>query len=243
MATTRRFLSSSPISGSTVSITGDELHHLIHVNRAKCGDPIEIVDGAGTWVYGKIRMIKSGEAAVDILREERMPKPSRSIIMAPSLLKQQPMNLMIEKLAEIGVDEIRPVLFQRTDDTFQSARLEKWKRIAFQTLKVNKRLWATDIHPPVPLAELKPHAGEVKSTILLDISGKRNPAAALAMDFPAMCVIGPPGGILEEEREQLIREGFAPYNINDCILKTETASLCIAAVLKLSLDASVSNAA
>jgi 16S rRNA (uracil1498-N3)-methyltransferase len=226
----RRFFSSHPFTGNTLRLNGDEYHHLKNVNRAKPGDPVEVIDGQGSLFIGEIQSMKPDEALVSVKKIEKSPKSPVKVIVAPSLLKQHPMNVMIEKLTEIGVDEIRPVMFTRTDETYSPARLKKWNRIASQSLKVNKRLWLTDIYPPVSIEQILEISQPIQTKILLDIPGQ-NPGNA-AWQFPVIAVIGPPGDITAAEREILLQNGFIPYKINDAVLKSETAAISIGAVLK-----------
>ena len=230
----RRFFSSHPLTGNILRLSSEEYHHLKNVNRAKCGDSIEVVDGQGSLFFGEIQAMKSDEALVQVKKIEKNHKPPVNIIVAPSLLKQRPMNMMIEKLTEIGVDEIRPVMFTRTDETYSQARLKKWNRIASQSLKVNKRLWLTDIYPPVSIDQIIEMSRPIKTKILLDISGQ-NPGN-VTWQFPVIAVIGPPGDITAAEREILLKNGFTPYNINNAVLKSETAAISIGAVLKANLE-------
>ncbi|UCH97624.1 MAG: 16S rRNA (uracil(1498)-N(3))-methyltransferase [Candidatus Aminicenantes bacterium] len=229
LMSTRRFFSHHPITANTLRITGDEYHHLKHVNRAKCGEPIEVINGQGTLFWGEIRAMKANEAIVQVKKEKKAQKPPVSVIAAPSLLKQRPMNLMVEKLTEMGVDEIRPIMFNRTDETYSPSRLKKWHRIAAQSLKVNKQLWLTDIYPPVPIDEIIEISQSINTKILLDIlsPGPKD----FGWQFPVIVVIGPPGDMVTEEREKLVQNGFIPYKINDCLLKSETAAISIAAIL------------
>jgi len=226
----RRFFSSHPLTGNTLRLNGEEYHHLKNVNRAKCGDSIEVIDGQGSLFFGEIQAMKSDEAMVTVKKIEKSHKPPVNVIVAPSLLKQRPMNVMIEKLTEIGVDEIRPVMFTRTDETYSPARLKKWNRIAGQSLKVNKQLWLPDIYPPVSIEEIIEMSQPIKTKILLDISGQ-NPGD-VTWQFPVIAVIGPPGDITAAEREILVKNGFTPHKINNAILKSETAAISISAVLK-----------
>lgn len=226
----RRFFSDQVGKSGTVRIVGDEFYHLKTVNRSRCGDEVEVVNGQGWLFTGEIGSLTSTEAVVRIKSESQIEKPSARVIVAPSLLKQRPMNIMVEKLAEIGVDEIRPVLFTRTDDTYASSRLKKWERIAVQALKVNRRLWSTEIFRPVSVAEIIEIARPIETRILLDITG-RLPGYE-PWHAPVIAVIGPPGDITDEERQQLVNGGFAPYRINHCVLKSETAAISIAGILK-----------
>ena len=227
----RRFLTESPLSGDTLRISGDEYHHLKTVNRAKCGDSLEVINGQGSLFFGEIRAMKSNEALVQVLKEEKSEKPPARVIIAVSLLKQRPMNLLIEKLSEMGIDVIRPLIFTRTDEPYSPSRLKKWQRIAAQSLKVNKRLWQTEIYPPATLKELIQSPLPVNTKILLDISGTKPADIFQQVQFPVISVIGPPGDMTDQERQFLIENRFTPYNISDCILKSETAAMSIAAIL------------
>lgn len=227
---TRRFFSSHPLTGNTLRLSGDEYHHLKNVNRAKPGDSLEVIDGQGSLFIGEIQAMKSDEALVLVKKIEKNDKSPVNVMIAPSLLKQRPMNIIIEKLTEIGVDEIRPVMFTRTDETYSPVRLKKWNRIACQSLKVNKRLWLTDIYPPVSITQIIEMSQPRKTKILLDISGQT--PGNVTWQFPVIAVIGPPGDITAAEREILVQNGFTPYKINDAVLKSETAAISIGAILK-----------
>jgi 16S rRNA (uracil1498-N3)-methyltransferase len=231
--TTRRFFAANAANIETIILTGDELFHLRKVNRAKAGEKIEVVNGKGSLFFGRITKIDRNQAEIVVEREENEPKPAFKTIIAPSLIKKKAMTLMIEKLTEIGIDEIRPVLYTRTDEKYSPSLLEKWQRIAGQALKINKKLWLCDIYPPVPLKEILKFSQNLKSKILLDKKGEKiegNPFYP-----PVISIIGPPGDFTAAEKESLLNTGFVAYNLNDCVLKTETAAISIAAILKTKL--------
>lgn len=225
----RRFFSPHPVIDNHIPITGEELHHLKRVNRAKKGDKIEVIDGKGALYFGSIRSVKYHEAIVEITGEEKQDKPSTVITIAPSLTKKKVMNVMVEKLAEMGVDEIRPVIFARTDEKYSSSMLKKWQRIALQSLKVNKKLWATQIYPPVSPWELTESMKDAEVKLLLHVEGETVPPIDICESV--VSVIGPPGDFVPEERELLLTKGFIQMKINNGILKTETAAMSIAAIL------------
>ena len=201
------------------------------VNRAKAGDEIEVINGKGSLFFGRIREIGKDEALIAVDREEIGHQPTLKTIIAPSLIKKKAMNLMIEKLTEMGVDEIRPVLYTRTDEKYNSSHLIKWQRFAIQSLKINKKLWATRIYPPAEIDEIIEFSRHVGTKILLDKEG----CDTVGRDFifPVISIIGPPGGFECEEKERFKQAGFMFYKVNDCVLKSETAALSIAAVLKM----------
>ena len=218
-------------------MTGEELHHLRNVNRAKNGDELEVIDAKGSLYFGRIRDIDSREAAVEIVRREYREKPPLRIIAAPSLTKKKNMSLMMEKLAELGVDEIRPVIMTRTDEKYAPSMLKKWQRIAQQSLKVNKKLWPTEIYPPVRLDELLEDAAFTGTKLLLHADGESRLPADIRC--PVICLIGPPGDFVPEEVARIREKGYLMVKINDSILKTETAAVAGAAILAFSLPAGV----
>lgn len=226
----RRFFSSLPAVNNRIVVTGDELYHLKTVNRAKAGDPVQVINGMGALYTGTIRTVGGSEAVVDITREERTEKPAVKITIAPSLIKKKAMGFLVEKLTEMGVDEIRPVIFARTDEKYTASLLKKWRRVALQSLKVNGKLWPTEIYPPVGLPEFVELSAGAAAKVVLHVDGGSLPLAG--MPLPVTCVIGPPGDFIPEERERLVKNGFLQYNINDGILKTETAAISMAAILK-----------
>ena len=197
--------------------------------RYRPGDELEIVNGRGLLASGRIAAIQGRALRVDILHAEEFPPPPPRVFIATSLTKGHAMNWLIEKLCEMGVDEVRPLRCQRTDVDWNPAQLRRWEKMAAQALKVNRRYWLTRILPPVSPASLIAASTEVPARILLDIAGRRRlerPAA-----YPVLAVVGPPGDFSDAEKEQFLAGGFQPALINDAILKTETAALAAAAIL------------
>jgi 16S rRNA (uracil1498-N3)-methyltransferase len=224
-----RFFSDNPVQKGWTSITGPEFFHLKSVIRAQTDDTIEVVDGAGSLITGQIHQIKKNEARIVIKYHQKVkPKPVR-LIVAPAVFKKKPMALMIEKLTEMGVEEIRPIEFIRSDERYSPAQINKWHKIAQQSLKINKNLWVTKIYPPVNIASVIQFSKEIPTKILLDITGGSHLPDPLGQ--PTLAVIGPPGDYTPEEREEFVANNFIPLKINTAILKSETAAIAIAAVL------------
>ncbi len=226
----RRFFSPNDVVNDQVTIDGEEYHHIANVMRCRPGDELEIVNGRGRLLHGRITALKSRCLQVHVRQYEDFPAPATRVIIAPSLTKGHAMNWLIEKLTEMGVDEIRPLLCERTDVACSAAQIRRWEKIAAQSLKVNKKYWLTRIFPPVSPAAMVEQSGNIPGKIMLDIDAQKK--SGLAFSFPVLALIGPPGDFTEAEKENFRKNDFIPVLINDCILKTETAALAIAAILK-----------
>jgi 16S rRNA (uracil1498-N3)-methyltransferase len=230
MSTTRRFLSDFDSHDRDIIITGEEFFHLKKVLRAKAGDPIEVINGRGKLVYGEIQDIFSDRAMVKIQKIRSEKKPPVTIMVAPSLLKKKPMNQLVEKLSEIGVDEIRPVVYHRSESIFSDSEPEKWQKITLQSLKVNDRLWMSEVFAPVRIEEILAISWKAKTKIFLDL--KADQRESIKWIPPVITLIGPPGDFTDDERELMGKNGFWPFRINECTLRTETAAISISAILK-----------
>ncbi len=226
----RRFFSRADVNGSFIDLVDEEAYHLKKVLRVKKGKEIEITDGDGTLYFGMVDSFLENSVRVKIEKTKRFDKKKKNIIIAPSLLKRASMNLMIEKLSEIGVDEITPVLFNRTELKTSDKIIQKWEKIAIASLKVNKSVWLTKINLPVILKDLIEKYKLINNKIMLDIDGNTKVSDKTVLD--TIAVIGPPGDYIIAEKNLLIENKYKSIKINSSILKVETAAVSIAAVLK-----------
>ncbi len=225
--TGRRFLAALSTDNHTLVIDGEEHHHLARVMRARTGMEIEAVNGLGDWFRARILRIGQQRIEAAVLQHEHEQRPPTRLILAPSVLKKRPMDLMLEKLCELGVDEIVPVRFERSDSDCAEQVPDRWQRIALQALKVNRRLWPTRIRAALSLEALIQSSSGIPARVVMEISGQSAPPEE---QEPILCVIGPPGDFTPRELAELRGAGFRPWRINDGTLRSETAAIAAAAV-------------
>lgn len=227
----RRFFSPWNPTDQTVTIDGEEFHHIKTVLRACEGEEIELINGRGGLSTARISLIQPNRLQAELEKKTNHPSRATAIAIAPSPTRSANTSWMMEKLCELGVDEIFPILCQRTE--FKSSHTEtikrRWEKIAIQALKVNQRLWLTTIHTPLPLYDFLKRINEFPSRLLLDIDSKQCIPGNLPA--PVLAAIGPPGDFTKAEKEVIISAGFSPVMINRGILKTETAAIAVAAVM------------
>ncbi len=229
MAERRFFCEDDPADGQ-LAIEGDEFHHIVHVMRHRAGDELEIVNGRGRLLRGRIAAVSASALRLDVSASEEHPRPQPRVIVAPSLTRGHAMNWLVEKLCEMAVDEVRPLVCERTDVSWSPAQLRRWDKLAAQALKVNRRTWLTRVCPPATPRDLAAAVGGLPVRVLLDIDATARLERGAAR--PALAVVGPPGDFTPAEKELFRQAGFRPARINDAILKTETAALAVAAILQ-----------
>jgi len=116
------------IHGSTFTIDGEEAAHLVHVMRKKVGDEIRIVDGRGTAYDARIDLLskKSAEGTVFAVYAHHN-EPQRHVTMAVGILKNpSKFDFLVEKVAELGVNEIIPLATARTIPSH--AKSDRWQK-------------------------------------------------------------------------------------------------------------------
>jgi len=215
----------------TVDVGGENGHHLARVLRLRVGEIVTAADGSGGW-----RPYQVAAVGADLMvRLDATAGPEREPVLIPALAvafaltKGDKPELVVQKLTELGVDRIVPVVAERSVARLDPARagtaLERWRRIALEAARQCRRARLPVVEELRPLPELAGHPAVVVA--------ERGGEAAAALGPPPggelLVVVGPEGGLTGAEVEKLApwaRLGLGPY-----VLRAETAALASAAVL------------
>src|SRR5262245_42442479 len=139
LAMRRFFVPTNQIHHSLAVISGDEFHHLRRVLRVRLGDEITICDDHGREHYGTVVTLSPTSAEVTIRHTQLVQTPRVPLTLGLGMLKGQKMDLVIEKVTELGVDRIVPFISTFTVSQLpterQSERLARWQRIAQSAAK------------------------------------------------------------------------------------------------------------
>jgi len=232
-----RFYHPGSLADETLRLEGDEARHAAAVRRLRTGDAVEIFDGRGAAREGAIERVSrdrivirfSAPAAVD-------PPRARTLFLALSPPKGDRMAFAVEKLSELECDGVVPVIFRRSEDAGVRAgtgKIEKWRRRAIESAKQCGRNSILEVAEPIPLAEMLALRRAGESILLLEPGApvrlperleKARSAAATVI------VVGPEGGLIEEERRAIIEAGGQPARLFENVLRIETAALAAAAL-------------
>jgi 16S rRNA (uracil1498-N3)-methyltransferase len=181
-------------------------------------------------------------SAARMIRRGEEPESLRvRIALAPGLIAAKRLESMLEKAAELGCAEFRPVVSVRS---FQAAgdeagrRLERWKRIVRETAKQCQAELLTEVYPPRPLGDLLRRPGEGLKLFLSEHGGRplkdilagragpdgRSPARVVLL-------VGPKGGWTAGEEREIGAAGFEAVSLGRRILRAETAAVAGAAMI------------
>ena len=141
-------------------LTNDDLHHIKNVMRNKTGDLIECIYNEELYIC-KINDPTSNKVTI-IEKKEDNNELSMDITIAIALVKEQKMDLILQKLTELGISKIIPVKMERSivklDDKKFEKKKERWEKICKEASEQSKRNKIPEITKIMTIKELK-HPG------------------------------------------------------------------------------------
>lgn len=220
------------VSGDRVTLGRDDSRHALRVLRIRPGERITISDGSGSVVEATVdadagdRLI----ACVVARRDEPAPRPALHVVQA--IPKKGKLDVVVQKLTELGVSSIAPFASERSiprwDASKGEAHAARLREVARQAAMQSRRAWLPGVSPPIALASLTFD----RPAFVLHETAKTRLTAALPDEAPdsLTIVVGPEGGLTDDEVTTFRDRGAEPVTLGRAILRTETASLAAAAI-------------
>ena len=225
------FVASAAELTDTLDVGGEDGHHLARVLRLQAGEPVSVADGSGAWRPYRVSEVQPGGA----VRLEATAGPDREPVSEPRLAvafavtKGDKPDLVVQKLTELGVDRILPVLAERSvsrpSGDRATAVVERWRRVAREAARQCRRATLPALEDVTPLDKLAGHPG----LVVAERGGTTADALGRPPGTELLVVVGPEGGLTEEEVKRL--GPWARLDLGPHILRAETAALAAAALL------------
>ncbi len=229
------------VSKDSLRIEGEEAKHIILVLRKKEGELIDVVDGEG--MKYQVQVTESGKGWVEgrILNQTRKEnEPYTDLTLAQALIKGPRMDFLIEKVTEIGISSVIPLLTKNTlikpdAGTRQIPRLGRWKKIAIAAMKQSLRSKLPEIEKPLTFAELLTRTKNYDlALIACQTSRLKSLKEVLEPKKRAkklLLLVGPEGGFSKEELDQAFKFGMIPVSLGQRRLRSETAGIVFSSLV------------
>jgi 16S rRNA (uracil1498-N3)-methyltransferase len=221
-----------PLAAGNLVVTGDEHHYLARVRRAKVGDALEVVDGEGLRAPATITRIGERETELVIGAVEAVTEPPPRIRVLVPLIKGDRMDSCLEKLVEVGVDEIvvwpasRSVV--KLDGARLTARLAHYQAAAQAAARQSGRAAVPSVIAAGSLAAALADL-PAGARVALDPGADRAP---LPTADHVTLISGPEGGFAPAELDALAAAGFAAVGLGPRTLRAETAPVIAVALVR-----------
>ena len=194
----------------------------------------DVVAGERVWA-AEIASVRD-EQVVFTLLTEIAAEAALPLIMLLAVFKFDRLEWAIEKITELGIARIVPVIARRTEKHLAQAapaRVERWRRIAQEAAKQSRRSDIPAIDDPLSLGEavrLMPHTQRL---LLAEQEKALSLRAALGEEAlgTILLAVGPEGGWADEEVTHFANEGWRAVSLGSRILRAETAAIAACAIV------------
>ena len=218
-----------------------EIHHLRDVLRLKKGAEVCLFDGKNQEAMGKIELIAPNEVRVKILEIKKQMLNERKIILACAIPKKSKFEFIIEKVTELGVDEIIPLKTRRTEINLNKERLVK-KNLRYQTVAINaakqcRRSNIPLIHPITDFTNALTQLSQTTTVLIASLMEPRIPLIQALQQINSSknisIFIGPEGDFTPEEYHLAQNSHCIAVSLGATILKVDTAAMSTVAMINL----------
>jgi 16S rRNA (uracil1498-N3)-methyltransferase len=230
------------VSGGSVSMKdAEQLHHMRDVLRLKIGDEVTVFDGEGTKYSGRIAGLDRKGAILDITQRKEVKPSASKIAIACALPKKAKMDEIVDKLTQLGVDTIIPLMTERVivkTDENKDRMFERWRKIALNAAEQCQRARLPVIFEITGFKELLVDSAQYSLKLIPTLEGERKSLktvlSAIALSS-ILVLIGPEGDFSPQEVREAVERGFIPVSLGENVLRVDTAAIAVASYLRFGL--------
>lgn len=243
MSAHRLFVPSNNIEGDRITVSDPaKAHHLRDVLRIKTGEDVAVFDEKGREYIGQVVRVSPREIILKTITKHRVSGAGKKIYLAVAVAipKKAKFSGIVDKLTQLGVDRIIPMVTERTIVRPDKRKAEllcgRWKKIAqgaseqsqrndFPVIEPVKRMQEVIAESAQDSLKLIPAPAEKQQTLkkVLEKAGRRN----------ILVVIGPEGDFSPRELKLAEDAGFIPVTLGKLVLRVDTAAVAAASYIML----------
>lgn len=235
----RYFIEPENLANEQITISGDDAKHIARVMRNKIGDRVICSDRSGNSYICEISHIEVKQITLDIVSDfSENNEPRVRITLYQGLMKADKMELVLQKGTEIGISTFVPVDMKfsvsKWEQDRQDKKLERWRKIVKEAAEQSHRSIIPEVLSAISFRDLVQGVLEKHSLVLLAYEKSQLSQGILALlkqhpdSTDIAIIIGPEGGVSEQECQMAVDNGVHLVNLGPRILRAETAGLVAA---------------
>ncbi len=241
----RFFCSGQHILRGTITLSDkSQLNHLKNVLRLKPKDKVVVFDESGSEYACIIEKIDFQAAQLKVINK-KMPVniPKVKITIACAIPKKSKIDDIIDKLTQLGVERIIPLLTERVivklDKNKAVSRGQRWEKIAISSSKQCQRSKLPVIDPVKSLPEVLSEAESFDLKLIPNLEGKRRLLKEVVKEYNPkniLVLIGPEGDFTPQEIALAYKHGCISVSLGELVLRVETAAVAVASFIRFYAD-------
>jgi len=222
------YVDALPAVGDVATVSGDEGFHAATVRRIRSGEHLMLGDGTGELAWGEVSDVDRSALHIRVLKRWSVAPALPPVTVVQALPKSDRSELAIESATEAGADSFVAWQANRCVARWDGARAEKglrrWQAVARSAARQSRRPHIPSVAGPVSTSDLVRLVERDTALVLhesaADVISERHVAQAESL----VVVIGPEGGITDEELDTLVAAGAALVRLGPSVLRTSTAA-------------------
>lgn len=237
MRLNRIFCDGPLASGATVTLPSAGAYHVARVLRMRAGAPLVVFDGSGNDYPAEIVEVEGDKVAVQL--RSQAPGTGESpirITLVQGVSRSERMDWTLQKATELGVASIAPVLTARSVVRLDASQAVKkqahWRGIVVGACEQCGRSKIPPVGPPVSLRDYFANVRKDGMRLVLSPSAPASLAGIASLPSKVELLIGPEGGLDDDEITAAQKAGFMPVRLGPRVLRTETAAVVALTVLQ-----------
>lgn len=222
-----------------IPLPADIIKHALIVTRLKTGDTLEIQTPQKRRITARITSHEIKNPKIVVLNSVTNPPTpiSPSIHAFIAMIKWPRFEWALEKLAELGVTTITPVISHRCiikiDTGVWNTKFPRFNKILTQAARQSLANQVPELKPPLNFTQSIQTITKISGCALIASTTDCPPISKAQIYYPVAFLTGPEGGFCENEINDAINTGIQPVKLTENILRAETAPVVITAYLML----------
>ena len=225
------------IEDNKITLSNSDMHHIKNVMRMKENDKVEVVYDKKTYLFN---LDNNLELHIDTVIDEDKELP-KEIIAIIGLVKEQKMDLVLQKLTELGVSKIIPVNMERSivklDTKKEDKKLIRWNTICKEASEQSKRNTIPIVTNVINFKDIINIEADLK--LCCSVSEKDNIISNYLSNNnynSVAFVIGPEGGLTLKEENYLKENNYNLVSLGSLVFRMETACIYMASILNYEIN-------
>ncbi|TWU02242.1 RsmE family RNA methyltransferase [Stieleria varia] len=228
--TRRYYVPDLPPIGGPIALPDEEAQHASRVMRAQTGDQVVLFDGIGNESSATIQSIDRRSCICHASPRELVDRePGLRLHLGIALPKPDRAKEMVERLTELGVAQVTPLLCSRSQRPPSGGLLDKLRRVVIEACKQSGRNQLMRIESPVAVADFFAMDTETPRWIAHPGGQEMDGSLSRLTGGQLLAAIGPEGGFDDEEMNVALSRGWIAIDLGKRIYRIETAATVIAA--------------
>ena len=235
MSNIRLFFPKSLSLNLTSRLDKPQSHYINKVMRIKSNEVFSLFNSSGEW-EAKIKEISKGIVEFNITKQLRQKENNKEIWLAFSPIKSNYFNFMMQKSTELGVTKFIPIVFDRS--VVRKINHNRLEKIIIEASEQSNRINVPVLEKCQNLKNFLSKNNKKIELIFTDLNTENKKLdVKKTTDKPICVIIGPEGDFSEKERKEILSfEGVNKININENILRSETAAISALSIVIYSFN-------